>query len=417
MKKIYLLIALMGIYLFSFAQKRCASFELLQQQMATNPAFARKVKETEKSFADYSRKTGAQPRGKPVSLTIPVIVHIVYNTPGQNISDDQVQSQIEVLNEDFTATNSDYNNYDAGYGAVKGDADINFCLVQIIRQQTTHRSFNFSDGVKFTRRGGSDAVNPMNALNIWVCNLGQNLLGYAQFPGGSPETAGVVCHYRAFGKGDEYDLYPDYNLGRTMTHEVGHSLGLRHIWGDANCGNDFVDDTPLHNTANYGCPGEGHLSTCTGTPLEMWMNYMDYTDDRCMYFMSDGQVSRMGFFIDSDPQLQSIFNSTCTQAKNDAVTLRGANSVLSTRTAMDFSVYPTVSNGMVTLSAQAFESGTRLVNVYNVSGIMVSSFQVMMVKGENYRQLDLSRLPAGMYMVKLTGLKTESGTRQLVIRH
>jgi hypothetical protein len=226
-----------------------------------------------------------------------------------------------------------------------------------------------------------------------------------------------VCHYRAFGKGDEYDLFPDYNLGRTMTHEVGHCLGLRHIWGDANCGSDFVDDTPLHNSANFGCPAEGHLSTCTGTPLEMWMNYMDYTDDRCMYFMSDGQVSRMGFFIDSDPQLQSIFNSTCTQARTtDPVTLRRTNGETAVRT-MDFSVYPSIGNGMITLNVQALETETRRVNVYNISGILVNSIQLMMVKGQNSRQLDLSSLPAGMYLVKLTGMNAESGTRRLVISH
>jgi hypothetical protein len=70
-------------------------------------------------------------------------------------------------------------------------------------------------------------------------------------------------------------------------------MNLRHIWGDATCGNDQVGDTPLHNTANYGCPAQGHLSTCTGAPKEMWMNYMDYTDDRCMYMFSVGQSDRM----------------------------------------------------------------------------------------------------------------------------
>src|SRR5688572_28471859 len=289
MKYRFMLTALFsGLFLCTAAQQRCASHEVLKRQMLENPVFAQKVRATEKSFADYTRQGGENNKGKPpTALTIPVIVHIVYNTAEQNISDAQIESQIDVLNEDFTATNDDYRNYDAGYGAVKGDADIRFCLVQVVRKSTTHRSFPISDGMKFTKRGGSDAINPMNALNIWVCNLGQNLLGYAQFPGGSPETFGVVCHYQAYGRGSEYNLFADYNLGRTMTHEVGHCLGLRHIWGDANCGNDFVDDTPLHNTANFGCPAEGHLSTCSGSPLEMWMNYMDYTDDRCMYFLSD----------------------------------------------------------------------------------------------------------------------------------
>lgn len=415
MKHVYLLTALFsGLFLCSFGQQRCASFEVLQQQMAADPSFARKVRETEKSFADYSRHTGAEPKGKPEKLVVPVYVHVVYNTPAQNISDEQVISQIEVMNEDFTASNSDYNNYDAGYGAVRGDADIEFCLVGIIRKATTHRSFPTSDGVKYTKRGGSDAVNPMNALNIWVCNLGQNLLGYAQFPGGRPETFGVVCHYRAFGKGAQYDLYPDYNLGRTMTHEVGHCLGLRHIWGDANCGNDFVDDTPLHNTYNFGCPGEGHLSTCTGTPLEMWMNYMDYTDDRCMYFLTDDQVSRMDFFIDNDAQLQSIFNSNCTQTRNNGpVTLRRQNEAISSRSLMEFNLYPSLSSGPITLQVRTQEAAKSMISIYNAAGVRVSTQPLMLVKGENTRLLDLGSMPNGIYMIKLGN----ADARTVVIQH
>ncbi len=109
--------------------------------------------------------------------------------------------------------------------------------------------------------------------------MSNGILGYAQFPGGNPATDGVIILYNALGL---TNLVP-YNLGRTATHEVGHWLNLRHIWGDANCGNDFVGDTPLHTGANYGCPAEGTKSTCTGTPIMMTMNYMEYSDDPCFY--------------------------------------------------------------------------------------------------------------------------------------
>ncbi|WP_226999002.1 M43 family zinc metalloprotease [Flavisolibacter tropicus] len=121
-------------------------------------------------------------------------------------------------------------------------------------------------------------------------------MGYAQFPGGNPATDGVVILYSSVGSrkkvaGGTY--VTNYDLGRTATHEIGHWMNLRHIWGDAACGNDFVGDTPLHNAANTGCPSADHRSTCTGTPLEMWMNYMDYTYDACMYMFSNGQKDRM----------------------------------------------------------------------------------------------------------------------------
>jgi hypothetical protein len=145
--------------------------------------------------------------------------------------------------------------------------------------------------MKKSSKGGIDPTNPAQNLNIWVVNNMGDILGYAQFPGGSPATDGVVIAHNFFGRTGVVSA--PYHLGRTTTHEVGHWLNLRHIWGDATCGNDQVSDTPAHNTANYGCPAAGHKSTCTGTPVEMTMNYMDYTDDACMYMFSAGQKSRM----------------------------------------------------------------------------------------------------------------------------
>jgi hypothetical protein len=237
------------------------------------------------------------------------------------------------LNADFTASNSDYNNYDAGYGSVKGDLDINFCLVQVIHKQTKTKSFGTNDNMKYDKREAPDAVDPMHVFNIWVCDLGKKLLGYAYYPGISPEKFGVVCHVNAFGKGSQYNLFAAYNLGRTV-HTKLALLWLVHIWGDANLRNDDqVDDTPLHNAANFGCPGEGHLSTVQepfGDVDELYGLY----DDRCMYFFSDGQASRADFFIDTDPQLNSIIHSACTNARgnNNDITITSNNTFNSART-------------------------------------------------------------------------------------
>ena len=150
MRKI--LLALIAI-IFSFVANsqngdRCGSNEAIKQQMIADPVYAKKVEALLKNKGHYSR---SDKRGKPPSsaaITIPVVVHVVYNTAAQNISDAQVQSQIDVLNADFTASNSDYNNYDAGYGSVKGDLDINFCLVQVIHKQTKTKSFGANDNMK-----------------------------------------------------------------------------------------------------------------------------------------------------------------------------------------------------------------------------------------------------------------------------
>jgi hypothetical protein len=220
------------------------------------------------------------------------------------VNDAQIQSQIDVLNKDFSKDNKELNSsnvYLAGYNYNNvADCDIEFYISQIVRKTTTVTEFSTNNGVKRSNQGGSDAVNPQTKLNIWVCNIGGGILGYAQFPGGNASTDGVVINYKSFGtKSTGFNLYQDYDLGRTATHEIGHWFNLRHIWGDRTCGTDQVDDTPLHDGPNFGCPGSGHTSLCSGNNLEQWMNYMDYTDDACMYMFSGGQKIRMDAAIDN----------------------------------------------------------------------------------------------------------------------
>jgi Pregnancy-associated plasma protein-A len=132
----------------------------------------------------------------------------------------------------------------------------------------------------------------------WVCTLSNNLLGYAQFPGGPASTDGVVILNTAFGtKGS---AAKPFNLGRSATHEIGHFLNLRHIWGDTpDCsGGDLVDDTPNAETPNFGKPTFPHVSCSNGPNGDMFMNYMDYSDDDSMFMFSPGQVSRMQATLD-----------------------------------------------------------------------------------------------------------------------
>ena len=424
MRKIVLLLTATLLFFIAESQlkERCGSAEMIRQEMAANPAYAKKVEELLKNKGNYDRsnqKGKPENPGKPPSqssITIPVVVHVLWNTPAQNISDAQVQSQIDVLNEDFGATNSDYNNYDAGYGNVKGDLNIQFCLTQVIHKQTSHKSFGGNNNMKFTKKGGSDAVDPMHLLNIWVCDIGDKLLGFAYYPGASPDIFGVVCHTNAFGRGAGYSLFTDYNLGRTATHEVGHSLGLAHIWGDANCGNDLVDDTPLHNGPNFGCPEQGLRSTCVGTPVMMTMNYMDYTDDRCMYFFTDGQASRATFFIDSDPQLNSIVSSACTSQNRTPITTISANDLLPGRIGKStISLYPSITTGRISLEIENPQTGKAEINIYNQAGAFMMKQQIF-ISGKIVSQLDVSKLKNGIYYFELNqgGVKQ---TQKFIVHH
>lgn len=271
--------------------RQCASYEVLERQMIEDPSLRLRMEEIEAFTKRYMEGSGMNTIQADGSLLIPVVVNVLYRTAAQNVSAAQIQSQIDVLNEDFAATNADYNKT-ATYGSVKaGDTKIRFVLDQVIRKSTNKTSWSTNNAMKKTSGGGINPTSPTTKLNLWVCNMGGGILGYAQFPGGASSTDGVVIDDNAFGRVGT--AAAPFNKGRTATHEVGHWLNLRHIWGDATCGNDQVADTPPHNTANYGCPAAGHLSTCAGTPVEMTMNYMDYTDDACMYMFSLGQKSRM----------------------------------------------------------------------------------------------------------------------------
>ena len=272
------------------AGKHCASYEVLQRQLQEDPSLSRKMNLIEDFTARYAQNP-SQFRLVNGVIEIPVVVNVLYRTAAQNISNTQIASQIAVLNADFAATNSDLNLTPSIFQPVlAGNTNIRFVLDAVVRKSTTTTSWSTNDAMKKAPKGIAPS-SPTTKLNIWCCNMGGGILGYAQFPGGSSTTDGVVIDDNAFGSTGT--VTAPFNKGRTGTHEVGHWLNLRHIWGDATCGNDLVGDTPLHNTANYGCPASGHRSTCSGTPVEMTMNYMDYTDDACMYMFTAGQNARM----------------------------------------------------------------------------------------------------------------------------
>ncbi len=273
------------------SQRICFSNEVLEQQLSADPTLRDRMAAIERFTQQFMESPESQRLLPSGIIEIPVVFNVLYRTAAQNVSLAQLQSQIDVLNEDYAATNADYNLTNTYQSVKSGDIGIRFVLDQVVRKQTNKTSWSTNDAMKKSNQGGINPTSPTTKLNIWVCNMGGGILGYAQFPGGNAATDGVVLDDNATGRTGTASA--PFNKGRTATHEVGHWLNLRHIWGDATCGNDQVGDTPLHNTANYGCPAAGHKSTCTGTPVEMTMNYMDYSDDACMYMFSVGQKSRM----------------------------------------------------------------------------------------------------------------------------
>jgi hypothetical protein len=281
-------------------QRSCASHDVHLNMLQTDAHYAANREAIEKQTERFVSE------GKTLRAlkTIPVVFHVIYRTATENISDAQIMSQLTILNADFRKLNTDWLNTPVPFQGLAADCEIQFCLAQqdpngnpttgIKRVLTSVTSFSSNNAMKYTAQGGSDIWDRNRYLNIWVCNLGGGLLGYAQFPGGAAATDGIVINHTATGNVGTA-AFP-FNKGRTATHEVGHWLNLFHIWGDdgTGCnGSDQVNDTPNQGGSNYGCPTFPKVSCSNGVNGDLFMNYMDYTDDACMYMFTNGQKARM----------------------------------------------------------------------------------------------------------------------------
>jgi hypothetical protein len=283
-------------------RRKCGALDVHRLLLNTDPEYAAARSELE-DFTDVETARGLE-AAAPKVRTIPTVVHVVYKTAQQNISDAQIKTQIDILNQDFRKTNTDAGSVPSVFQPLHADTMVQFKLATkdifgnsttgITRTKTTKSSFGINDGVKAYKSGGIDPWPARRFLNIWVCNLGGGLLGYAQFPGGPWKTDGVVILYTAFGNtGTATD---PFDLGRTTTHEVGHWLNLFHIWGDdgTGCkGSDMCPDTPNQASENFGKPTFPHISCKNGPNGDMFMNYMDYVDDDAMMMFTTGQAARM----------------------------------------------------------------------------------------------------------------------------
>lgn len=296
--------------------KSCHSMNVLNRQLKENPGLYNKMYDVELHTRQLiaAKKPGggngngngggngggggSTPTPYAGTVTIPVYVHVVYANSQQNISNAQVNSQISVLNADFNDSN--YNDIPSEFQGVAANTDIHFTLDSgdIARHSNSTSSWGTSSAVKST-------YPPVAGyLNIWVCNIGGGILGYAQFPGGNSATDGVVISPQYFGTTGFVSA--PFDGGRTATHEVGHWLNLRHIWGDGRCKqDDFVADTPSSDGANYGCPSYPTRNCRTN---DMTMNYMDYTDDACMNMFTDGQNDRMRTIFAAGGSRESFVN-------------------------------------------------------------------------------------------------------------
>ncbi len=281
----------------------CKTQQLSEQRRAEDPTVAPRRASIERQTQSFIA-SGGNLEAK-ATITIPVVFHIVWrkNFPAENIDNARIYEQIDILNKDFSLSNPNFSSVPNVFKTVAANPNIQFCLAKRdpngnpttgIEKRRVNRmtDWGFTEEVKLYSEGGLDAWDASKYLNIWVFALSEGIIGYAYYPGEAPpEYDGVALDYRVTGLSGP--SYVPFDLGRTATHEVGHYLNLVHTWGDDNCGNDFVGDTPTQEQPNFGCPNFPSIS-CGNAPYgDNYNNYMDYTDDICMAMFTRGQKQRM----------------------------------------------------------------------------------------------------------------------------
>jgi hypothetical protein len=382
------------------AQRNCSTFTYQQKELEKNPSLAEKINTIE-TFTRKQITATNNPLSRVMQgniIKIPVVVHILYHQPSENITDEQVYSQIEALNRDYRRKAADTVNTPTVFKPLAADCEIEFQLAisdprrrstsGIIRKYTPITYWEANDKMKFSSEMGDDAWDAKSYLNIWICNLEQ-VAGYSSLPGGPGNKDGVVIGYPVFGT---INTMYGFDMGKTAVHEIGHWLNLKHTWGDADCGDDNVDDTPKQSNYNQGCPSGIHISCSNGPNGDMYMNYMDFVNDACMNLFTSGQKARMRALFAPGGIRNSILSST------------GLNTPLLFETPLpDESpmwlhpqLYPNPATTEMTLDL-AYDTRWigKIIKVTNVQGQTVMQVTI----SSKNQKINISRLQPGMYFM------------------
>jgi hypothetical protein len=398
--KIFFTIVSLTIVFYTTAQ-RCGTAEYLQSRPLNNRISQRTATE----------KAGGRDTLKDEVIIIPVVVHVLYNNQQQNISDAQILSQINSLNQDYRRQNADTANTPQAFKKVAADVRIQFCLAKvdpqgyhttgIVRKYTKAEFFQNDDKMKFSSQGGDDAWDATKYLNLWVCNLFNLTLGYGVLPGSPLEKDGVVIKYNVFGTVGT--LLAPYNKGRTATHEIGHWLGLKHLWGDSSCGDDGIADTPPQQAGNYGCSSFPHLSQCSINSYgDMFMNFMDFSNDACMNVFTQGQKAEMrSLFALGGPRNSFLNSSVCDSSNAEAGPLPVPKPVDSV---LKITIYPNPFNNVIYVTSnQDKDIVGKVLKLYSITGKL---YLKQTIESAN-TVVNVNNLPSGIYILKIQGKNEE----------
>jgi hypothetical protein len=391
--------------LYGTAQTRCAFTQYNADLVARRPAHTSTDAALNTSMSQTTIGSGSGEGASIASTTplirIPVVVHILYNTSAQNIPDADVVSGIAALNRDFRRRNSDTVMTPERFRSRAADTEIEFVLATvdprgratkgIERRQSATTDWKMDDKIKATSGGGLDAWDSKSYLNIWIGPM-RNLLGFASAPGGPAEWDGIVINTTSFGT---LSTGAPYNMGRTAVHEVGHWLGLKHIWGDTYCGDDGIADTPPQGNFTSGCPQAFRSSCSNGADGDMYMNFMDFTNDACMNLFTEGQKQRMrALFFNNGPRSGLLASRGLSLPWTEEITLPEATPV---NNATSFQLYPNPSSSFVVvdLSFDPAWLGSNLA-IVNAEGRAVKTISLT----TRTVRISIADLKAGMYILQ-----------------
>lgn len=386
----------------SFAQQQCSQEEYVKQEIHTNPALKSELEaingftREKMAGANESQRTNRVPD----VIKIPVVFHVLYHTPDQNLPASAIDLLIGALNRDFNKKNADTANIPAAFKPYAAAMGFEFKLATtnpsgkgtngIIRKYTPLQYWMSDDKMKFTASYGDDAWDSKSYLNVWLCNM-RDVLGYSTLPGMDASKDGVVISFENFI--NPRGTTPTINDHRTIVHEVGHWLNLYHLWGEGYCGDDKVDDTPTQSIYTPGCPSGARVS-CGNSPLgDMYMNYMDFTDDACMNMFTTGQRQRARTLFEIGGARHSILNS------------KGLNIATTQETTLsDFypkwlyaQVYPNPATSSINVYFDYDERWIgKEIQVLDISGRIVISKMI----SSKIETIDVARLNAGVYFIR-----------------
>lgn len=375
-------------------EKRCSTNEYLEHKFEAHPELkeqrAQMKQKLEALVENNKFRTNADG-----NLVIPVVIHIVYETNGQNLPESRINSQMQTLNDDYNMLNEDLDEVPSEFEDVVASVGIEFCLAKtdpngaatngILRVPTEVDGFSIGlDDIKHTADGGSDAWDTDRYLNIWVGDITSGLLGYATPPGAANSAEdGVVINWTNFGTTNA----AQYNRGRTATHEVGHYFNLNHIWGDGPCfADDDVDDTPTQGTEYYGKPSYPQTSCNTS---DMFMNFMDYVDDEAMHMFTAGQKVRM---------LAALNGARSELLDNNLALCAFPLSVDEDRFVSQFELYPNPNSGILNIRYEANDTQDLHLYMTDMLGKRVYDETVADFNGSYEKQMNVDHLPKGVYL-------------------